>query len=603
LGILTTIGASFLIKVSLMAEAKEAARAARFGPFELDLGAGELLCGNSRIRLQEKPFQILALLLERKGQVVTREDLRRRLWAPDTHVGFDRNVNTAVNKLRQALGDSPRSPRYIETLAKRGYRFIAPVHVSVSQESPPDGTGHEHLHSVAVLPFEIAEGDPEMDYLADGITDTLISALSRLSGIRVMARTTVFRYKGRPLEIGTLARELNVHAALFGRIAARGGNLEIATELVEVRHGWRLWGEQYHRPVSDIQAIQEEIAREISDKLRLHLTREQEERLSQRSTENTVAYQDYLRGRYHWNKMTEEGLRKGIEYFERAIGQDPGYALAYSGLADCYGMMAHYNRLAPREVMPKAKVAAEKAVELDDRLAEGHASLAGILNFYDWDFAGAEREYRRALDLNPNYAVAHHRYGDLLSALGRAEEALAETRRALDLDPLSLVINMGLAWNLYIARDYRPSLEQSLRALEMDPALASAQFTLGLAYEQMEQFPKAIEAFESVRDGSGRNPTSLASLAHVYTRAGKKRLAMAVLKELTDPSRSGFVLPSMIALVYAGLGEKEQALAWLEKAFEHRDASLVWLKTEPRFDALRSLKKFRALLTRVGFPD
>lgn len=586
-----------------MNESQRKPRAARFGPFELDYQAAELRRGAERIRLQEKPFQVLALLLERAGQVVTRDDLRRRLWPPDTHVSFDRNVNTAINKLRQALDDTLQSPHYIETLTKRGYRFIAPVLVSASLESPDDLAARSGGYSVAVLPLDNAGGDPETEYLADGITDGLIAYLSRLPGIRVMARSTVFRYKGQSVKIGDLARELNVQAALFGRILGREGKLEIDVELVEGRNGWRLWGEQYRRELSDLLAIQEEIAREISDKLRLHLNPEQEVKLRKRSTENTSAYQDYLRGRYHWNKMSEEGLRKGIEHFERAIREDPAFAPAYSGLADCYGMMAHYSRLAPREVMPKAKAAAAKAVALDENLAEGHAALAGILTYHEWKFAAAEAEYRRALELDPNYVVAHHRFGDLLSLVGRAEEAMEEFRRALELDPLSMVINMELAWNLYIARDYPRSLEQSLRTLEMDPTFASARFMLGLAYEQLEDFPKAIEAFEKARDGSGRNPTSLANLAHVYARAGKKRRALALLAELKAPSRSGFVLPSMIALVHTGLGDQSQALQWLDKAIEERDASLVWLKTEPRFDALRGSKKFQTLLKRIGFPD
>ncbi len=586
-----------------MSESELRTRAARFGPFELDYPSGELRRGTERIRLQEKPFQVLALLLERAGEVVTRDDLRRRLWPPDTYVSFDRNVNTAINKLRQALDDTSRSPRYIETLSKRGYRFIASVRMTKAEESSTGPARRAAAHSVAVLPWQNTSGDPETEYLADGLTDGLIGYVSGLPGIRVMAHSTVFRYKGRPVDIATLARELNIQSALFGHIAAREGNLEIEAELVEAPQGWRLWGGHFRRPLSEMLAVQEEIAREISEKLRLQLNRDQQEWLAKRSTENAEAYQDYLRGRYYWNKMTEEGLRKGIEHFERAIRQDPGYALAHSGLADCYGMMAHYSRLAPREVMPKAKSAALKAIELDENLAEGHTSLAGIYAFHEWDFAAAEKEYRRALELNPNYAVAHHRFGDLLSLLGRPEEALAEIRRALELDPLSLVINMELAWNLFIARDYPRSLEQSLKTVEMEPGFASSQFTLGLAYAQLEEFPKALAAFKKSSEISGRNPASLANLAHAYARSGKKRLAHAMLKDLTDPSRRNFVLPGTIALVYTGLGDKEQALDWLERAFEERDASLVWLKTDPRFDSLRGAKKFQALLAKIGFPS
>ena len=387
-------------------EPKSALRTVRFGPFEADIEAGELRKRGLKLKLEGKPFQILAVLLERAGGVVTRQELRERLWSPDTYVVFDRNLNTAVNKLRQALGDSAETPRFVETLPRRGYRFIAPVGVPGATRADPS----ESVHSIAVLPFLNPARDPSMEYLADGITESLIGALSRLPGVRVMARSTVFRYQGREVDPQTVGRELKIEAVLTGRVAEQGETLTVCAELVDVGTGWRLWGQQYSRKPSAIFAVEEEISRDISTELRLRLTGEEKQRLAKRCTDNAEAYWEYLRGRYHWNKMTEEGLRKAIAHFEEAIRKDRRYALAYAGLSDCYGLFAHFNLLPPAEVMPRAKETALQALDLDEGLAEAHASLAGVLNVFEWDWHATEREYRRALELNPNYATAHRWY-------------------------------------------------------------------------------------------------------------------------------------------------------------------------------------------------
>jgi TolB-like protein/Tfp pilus assembly protein PilF len=583
-----------------MSESPERMRSVRFGTFEVDLHARELRKGGLRLRLQEKPFQILELLLERSGEVVTRKDLREKLW-PDSFVGFDRSLNTAMNNLRQVLGDSATNPRFVETRARQGYRFIAPVEVR-RHGSPHVPTAHEGIHSIGVMPFRNLTGDAEMEYLSDGITESLINSLSQVPGIRVMARCTMFRYKGRATDPQSVGRDLGARALLVGEVTRRTNALVIGTELVEVENGWRLWGEQYSRKLADLQAVEQEISREITEKLRLRLTQEDKKRLARRPTASPEAYQDYLKGRFYWNKTTEESLRKAIVYFEQAIEKDPSYALAYTGLSDAYCLFGFFNLVSPREVLPKAKQAAIKALEIDDGLAEAHASLAGIMKSYDWDWQGAEREYRRALELNPNYAEAHRWYADFLSATGRPQEALRENRKAQELDPLSLVISMEGAWNLYMARDYQAAEQQALKTLEMEPNFAPATFALALAYEQMGKRKEAIAAFKRTRSSSGSNPATLAGLGHALGGTGRETGPRAILKELHAISKRCYVSPYCFALVHAGLREQDRAFEWLEKAVEDHDVWLVWLKTEPRFDNLRSDLRFQDLLGRVGLP-
>jgi TolB-like protein/Tfp pilus assembly protein PilF len=571
----------------------------RFGAFEVDLHARELRKRGIRLRLQEKPFRILELLLENPGGVIAREELRRKLW-PDTFVGFDRSLNTAINTLRHTLGDSADSPRFIETCQRRGYRFIAPVERIDGVQSRGDTTNGT-IDSVAVLPFRNDAAEPETEYLSDGITESIISTLSQLPGIRVMARSTVFRFKGREVDPKTVGRELAVRALLMGRVLQRGDTLNVGIELVEVENGWRLWGEQYNRRLSDIFMIQEEISRDISQKLRFRLTGEENMRFARYYTNSAEAYHDYLKGRYYFNRMAEEGLKKAIAHFQQAIQSDQNFALAYAGLADCYSISGLYSLLPPREMMPKAKEAAMNALRLDDTLAEAHASLAGILKGYEWDWAAAEREYRRALDLNPNYATAHHLYADFLSAMGRPEEGIREIHRAQALDPLSLVINMEVGWNFYIARDFDRAIEHSLKTLEMEPHFSPAHYTLGLAYLQLGRNDESIAEIHRALDGSRGNPAPLAALGHAQARAGNRHGARAVLARMAGLSRHNYVSSYLCALIYAELREEQSAFDCLERAIRERDSWLVWLKTEPRFDVLRASPRFKDLLLRVGF--
>jgi len=576
-------------------------RVVRFGVFELDLQARELRKRGLRLRLEEKPLRILELLLERPGELVTRNLLREKLW-PDTFVNFDYSLNTAVNKLRQALGDSANSPRFVETMARRGYRFIGSVEApgSPAPALPPI---HPGVSSIAALPFRNASGEPEMDYLSDGVTEAIIRSLSRMPDLRVMAWNTVLRYKGKEFDPRSIGQDLRVQALLVGKILQHGDDLMMSAELVDANTGWRLWGEEYKRQRNDILQLQEEIVREISEKLRSRLAEEEKKRLAKRYTSNLDAYSDYLKGRYHWHQLHGDGLKKSVLYFQQAIEKDPSFALAYSALADAYILFAFVGVLPPKEAIPLARRAALSALAIDNELAEAHAALASIRKSYDWDWVAAELEYKLCLQLNPSNAIAHRGYADFLSALGRVNEAMAEIRQAQELDPLSIVISVELAWGLYMARDYPRSMEESLKTLRMEPEFPAAYHSLGLALEQMGKYDEAIEAFEKARDRSGAHPSTLAGLGHAYALQGRRDGAKKILQQLNEASSKTYISPCWLAIVHAGLEEKDGAMEQLEQAFEAHDVWLVWLKAEPRFDVLRSDARFQDLQRRVRFPD
>jgi tetratricopeptide (TPR) repeat protein len=375
----------------------------------------------------------------------------------------------------------------------------------------------------------------------------------------------------------------------------------VGTELVEVQNGWQLWGEQYNRRLADIFAVEEEISREISEKLRVHLTGEDRSRLGKRYTQSTEAYQDYLQGRYHLNRLMEGGLKKAIECFQGAIRRDPNYALAYTGLADSLGMMGFMGLAPAAEVMPKAKEAARRAIEIDDSLPEAHASLGGIFKNYDWDWAASEREFKIALDLNPNYANGRRMYASLLAAAGRPEESLRETRSALELDPFSLPIRVEAAYNAYMADDCERGLEEALRTIELEPEFAPAQSILGQIYAQLGRYDEAVAALEKARILASEHPATLAALAHTLAGAGRIEEARALADRLTELSRQQHLSPFWLALAYAGVNEKEAALDALEKAYEQHDVILVWLGTEPRVNSLRAEPRFVSILRRIGF--
>lgn len=519
----------------------------------------------------------------------------RYLW-PNLHVSFDRGLNTAVNVLRRSLGDSPRNCRYIETRSGLGYRFIAPVE---EIWDPKPGSADGTTDSIAVLPFENRTTDPGLMLLADGITESLIATLSEIQQLRVIARTAAFRFRAYGDEPESIGDKLNVRTVLTGRVAQDGNGLNVSTELIEVKSGRRLWGADYNTAPAEIFALERKICVAVSKLLVMPADRKPQT-FSRSYSGSFEAYQDYRKGRYFYDKMSEEDLRKSIAHFQAALAQDPRYALAYAGLADVYSLFAFMGVLPSASAHARTREFAMAALEIDGRLAEAHVSLAGVKKLFDWDWTGSEAEYLRALELNPNSAEAHRAYASLLCATGKMEEALHEMRRAQELDPLSMVISMELAWSLYMSRDFHGAMEQSWKTLVMDPKYAPAQYTLGLAYEYLDMPEEAVTELTNARVCSGEHPTAVACLAHAHAHGGNRDEAVRMLHELEALSQRRHVSPYMTAIAQAGLGEHDLAFQSLDKALEERDVWLVWLKVEPRFDTLRSDFRFESLLRKIG---
>jgi len=467
------------------------------------------------------------------------------------------------------------------------------------------GGGYQPIDSVVVLPFANEGGDPNTDYVADGISENLINRLSQLRDLRVVPRNTAFRYKGQEVDPQALGHALGVRGMIVGRVVQRGDVLIIQAELIDVQNQSQLWGEQYHRKNTDLLAIQSEIATGIAEKLRLRLNESERIRLRKRDTENLEAYQFYLRGRYFWGKRNEFGIRKGLENFQQAIDLDPSYARAYAGLADCYNFLGAFGiaLMVPGETMPRARAAASRALEIDDSLAEAHTSLAFVQLYYDWDWPAAEKEFQRAIDLDPNYAPAYQWYSHLLMTSGKSNESIAQAKRAVQLDPLSLAANMNLGWQYHWSRQYDFALSHLKAVLEMDPNFEQGRWGVGLAQEGKGAFTEAIEEFKKAASLSGNRPNYLAALGHAYALAGKRADAIRIRNDLESRSKLTYVPPYWMATLYVGLGDKDQAFSWLEKAYQERSGGLVWLRVDPRLDALRQDPRFTALAQRVGFPN
>jgi serine/threonine protein kinase/Flp pilus assembly protein TadD len=461
-------------------------------------------------------------------------------------------------------------------------------------------TGHSRIDSIAVLPFVNVRADPNTEYLSDGITETLMNKLSQLPNLRVISRSTVLRYKGKEQDPHAVGRTLKVQAVLTGKVVQTVDDLFISAELVDVQNNRHLWDDKYTRKLTEILVLQEEITRQISDQLRIRLTGEDKKRLNKRHTSNTEAYQLYLKGRYFWNKRTEKDMTKSIEYFQQAIEKDPNYALAYAGLADSYNMLARYDFLPPKEGFPRGKASALKALELDDTLTEAHTSLGHAQLFYDWDWFGAEREFRRAIELSPNYATAHFWYASYLSAIGRHDQAIPRIIRAQELDPLSLIINTIVGRTFYFARRYDQAIEQLRKTLELDPNFVQAHFHLGRAYVQKGMFEEAIPEFQKVIELTGDSPQAVAQLGYSFARSGKKPEARKLVDQLKELSTRGYVTNYHLAILYSGLGEIDQALECLEEASKERSSEIVFIKVSSEFDSLRSHPRFLDLLRRMG---
>jgi TolB-like protein/Tfp pilus assembly protein PilF len=453
------------------------------------------------------------------------------------------------------------------------------------------------INSIAVLPFQNTSGDPNLDYLSDGVTESIINSLSRLTQLKVMARSTMFRFKGRESDPQAVGKELGVGAVMIGRMLQQGENLTVSVELVNVADGTQLLGEQYNRRTSDLAAVQQEIARDISERLRLRLSA-QERQLNKGGTNNTEAYQSYLRGRYYWNKRTGDGFRKAIEQFQQAIDRDPGYALAYTGLADCYLLLEQYASSPASETLPKAKAAAERALEIDDSLAEAHTSLARYYH-QSWRWEEAEKEFKRAISLNPNYPTAHHWYEIYLRAMGRLDEALAEIKRAQELDPLSPVLYVNVSFVYFLKNDLGSALEQAKRVVDLDPNYPLAHQSLGRVYIKQHRYPEAVAEFQQ-DVSTERTAHVLKDLGNAYAVAGRRDEALAVLKELEEKYKKHESLGQYVALVYAGLGDLGQAFAWLEKDFQAHSGELSSVIEEPGFGSIRGDPRYADLLRRMG---
>ena len=464
------------------------------------------------------------------------------------------------------------------------------------------GLASGRVHSIAVLPFVNASADPNLEYLADGVTDGIISSLTRVPELRVMARSTVFSYKGKDTNARKIGKELNVDSVLLGRIAQRGDTLTIQTDLVRVDDGSELWGDQYNRKVSDLVAVQGNIAQEIYNNLRPRLTGQETSQLTKHETENPEAYQLYLQGLYYWNKWTESGFKRAIEYFNQAVEKDPNYAKAYAGLADTYNFMSDSGYETPQQVWQNAKSAAMQAVKLDDTLPEAHISLALVRENYDWDWPGAESEFKRAIQANPNSATAHQWYGDFLTKVGRFDEAKTELKKSQDQDPLSLLINTSIGRQLYFARQYEAAIQQLKKTLDMDPNFVPAQHAIEAAYAQNGMYQDAVGERQKVLTLSG-NPDLAAAVGEDFRKSGYPGVLQSWLEGLQEVSKRGYVPPYNIAVIYAQLGDKTQAIAWLEQAYKQRDSKLTYIKIEPAFDQVRSAPQFQNLVRRVGLPQ
>lgn len=458
------------------------------------------------------------------------------------------------------------------------------------------------IDTLAVLPFHNDTGDPSLTYLSAGVAESVIKNLSQLPRLRVLAYSTVARYRSRSLNPRKLGRDLMAKAVATGRLVRLNGALTIIAELVDTSDGSRLWGEQYRPKQTDVLAVQEEISREISEKLRLRVTVEERKRLLKRYTGDPEAYSLYLKGRFYWNKRTGEGLRKAIDYFQGAIEKDPSYALAYSGLADCYNLLSLYSGMPPKKAMPKAKAAARKAIEIDESLAEAHTSLAYTYLYYDWNWPSAEREFRCAIDLNPNYATAHHWYHEFLIAMGRFEEQMAEILHAEELDPVSLIINTDVGWGLYYARQYDQAIEQLRRTLELDSNFAVAHLILGLAHAQKNCHAEALASIQKSIELCGNDPFALAigALGYVYAISGRKSEALSTIDRVKGLSNVRYASDYCQAMVLAGIGDRAGVIERLESAFEQRYDRLIYLNVEPIFDDLRDDPKFQNLIRRIG---
>jgi TolB-like protein/DNA-binding winged helix-turn-helix (wHTH) protein/Tfp pilus assembly protein PilF len=645
-------------------------RIARFGVFEADFDTRQLTKSGFRIRLQDKPFQILARLLECQGQVVTREDLKEKLWPGNTFVEFDDGLNTAIKKLRAALGDSADNPRFVETVPRIGYRFVAPVALSsaliasavvpemsptgVDASDPSSATALEatpppalrpagasapqrwlifltctavatillilgfaiprqfksatsgapsgSIQAIAVLPLLNVSPDSSQEYFADGMTDEIITDLAKLAGPKVISRTSAMQYKGTRRSLPEIARELHVGAILEGSVERSGDRMRVRVQLIEASTDQHLWAETYDRQLSDVLLLEAELAQDIARQIAVRLTPQQQQSLARNRTLNPQAFQDYLQGRHYWAMRTEESLTRAVEYFERAIQEDPNDARSYAGLAQCYVVLPMLTRIPQAEAYPKARDAATRALALDNSLAEAHLSIAEIRFYLDWDFTGAEKEFRQTLALNPNYSTGHQWYGEFLSIMGRHAEAIRELQAALILDPLSGVVHLQYGNSLAQARQYGQALDQYNEALKVDPKFAPPFDAIYWTYRRQGKFMESIPPMRTALqlwDSKGDLAALVDKLPEAYSAGGKAGYLRQCIRIHEHLGRHWLYL----ARDYADLNDREAALESLNRSYQNREVELLWLLVDPELDPLRSDPRFQDLTRRIGFPQ
>jgi TolB-like protein/DNA-binding winged helix-turn-helix (wHTH) protein len=631
------------------------ARMVRFAIFEADLNARELRKGGVKIKVHGQPFEMLAMLLERPGEIVPREELKQKLWPTDTFVDFDHGVNTAINRLREALGDSAENPRFVETIPRRGYRFIAPVELpvaapetkpnaAVASTFPPNNVGADRasngpkkpsktvlfaaalaiaavavlvipsvrqrlfarrseppIQSLAVLPLSNLSGDADQDYFADGMTDALITDLGKIGALRVISRTSVMQYKGTKKPLSEIARELNVDAIIEGTVSRSGNHLRITANLLQASPEKHLWAESYESEVGDALTVQGQLAQAVAREVQVALTQKERSLLAARRSANPDARDLYFRGRYVLPETTEEAQEKAIRYFQQAIEKDPGYAEPYSALATVYAnWVPGANR--PRDRMPKAREFALKALSLDNGVRDAHYALGMVALFYDWDWATAEKEFQRELELNPNHVLAHQWRARALVTHGRTEEAVAEGNRSLGLSPTVTDWDYP-TWVFILARRYDLARERAQEMVDLEPNFPWGHFELAQVYEQSGRPEDCAREFLKGNELFGTDPRKLEELKRALAKDGAKGYWKRTVENYKEFAKSDYVPPVMTAMACVRIGDKQCAFEWLEKGFQERDDLMINLKVEPVFDSLHADPRFQDLVRRVGIPQ
>jgi TolB-like protein/Tfp pilus assembly protein PilF len=566
----------------------------RFGTFELDLTSGELRNTGVLVRLQPQPLKVLMLLASRAGQLVSRADIRKQVWPDDTFVDFDQGLNYCIRQIRAALCDDADTPRFVETVPRRGYRFRAPIQPVTP--SVPDRV------MLIVLPFQNLSGDAEQEFLSDGLTEEMIAQAGRLNPQRlaVIARTSSMRYKNTDKSIDMIGRELGVSHALEGSIRRAGNRVRVTARLMDTANQTQRWSESFDRDLGDILAVQAEIAQAIAREVGVQLTPEERVRLSTPRALPSGAYEEYLKGRYFWKRRRNAALQESIEHFTRAIALEPSYASAYAGFADVHLTRLDYNHVAPREAFDLCGPLLIEALRLDDTRAEAHTSL-GHLRLHQFDWEASQRQFVHAIAVNPGYEIAHYYYANLLAAFGRFDEALAEADRAVELDPLSANMRQNRAFVLYLARRYDAALHEIAATLELDPAYTGMYYDAGLVYERKSDYARALEAFRNVGPSQDRQGATVqAVIAYTLARTGDRDAALSAFREVEQIASREYVSPYEVALVHLALGHRETACALFETAYDRHASFVPFLGVDPRVDELRNDPRFLELLARLN---